>query len=181
MPTSADPDTEMLHQRMLRVSKDQYGSGYDEAILELYKVYLEMADRVSQRRQSSNSFYLSINTVFLTGFAFFGASSGQPIAVITVCILGFAMCLMWSRSISSYSDLNSGKFSILNAIEEMLPIAPYSEEWEVLERGTNRKRFRPFHKVERAVPVIFSALYLMIALTNWLEVKAWFLGFLPEP
>ena len=34
-------------------------------LLEQYKLYLEMADRISSRRQSANSFFLSLNTALV--------------------------------------------------------------------------------------------------------------------
>ena len=33
--------------------------------LEQYKLYVEMADRISSRRQNANSFFLSINTAIV--------------------------------------------------------------------------------------------------------------------
>jgi hypothetical protein len=38
------------------------GSAPDPAYIEQYKLYLELLDKVSERRQSANSFFLSINT-----------------------------------------------------------------------------------------------------------------------
>jgi len=36
---------------------------YDVALLEQYKLYVELADRVSQRRGTANTFFLSINSL----------------------------------------------------------------------------------------------------------------------
>src|SRR2546426_1964670 len=36
-----------------------------EAALEQYKLYVEMADRISARRQTANEFFLSVNTVIV--------------------------------------------------------------------------------------------------------------------
>ncbi|RDD97660.1 hypothetical protein DTW92_07525 [Paracoccus pantotrophus] len=41
----------------------------DKEVLEIYKMLVEMADRVSQRRQSANSFYLTVNTAIIGGAA----------------------------------------------------------------------------------------------------------------
>jgi hypothetical protein len=81
-------------------------------------------------------------------------------------VAGGALCMMWRQSISSYKDLNSGKFEIINAMEEFLPIAVYETEWEILERGSNTRRFRPFHRVEVQVPWLFVALYVATILTE---------------
>jgi len=42
---------------LLRVPPECYGNGYDAALLDQYKIYVEMADRVSARRMLVNSFF----------------------------------------------------------------------------------------------------------------------------
>lgn len=44
------------------VAKDNYGSNYTEHLFEQYKLYVEMADKISARRQTANTFFLTINT-----------------------------------------------------------------------------------------------------------------------
>ena len=39
---------------------EEYGDKYSAHLLEQYKLYVEMADRVSQRRDQSNRFYVTI-------------------------------------------------------------------------------------------------------------------------
>ena len=39
---------------------------YQAAILEQYKLYVEMADRISNRRGLTNTFFLTINTAIFT-------------------------------------------------------------------------------------------------------------------
>jgi len=48
--------------------KNQEGYPSDQLrghLLEQYKLYIEMADRISSRRQSANSFFLSLNTTLV--------------------------------------------------------------------------------------------------------------------
>ena len=35
-------------------------------LLEQYKLYVEMTDRISQRRMNANTFFISVNTLLLT-------------------------------------------------------------------------------------------------------------------
>ena len=44
------------------ISPDGVSQTYDGALLEQYKLYVEMADRVSARRGLTNSFFLTLNT-----------------------------------------------------------------------------------------------------------------------
>ena len=45
---------------------------YEHHILDQYKLYVEMADRISSRRNSANIFFLTLNSTILTiiGFLF---------------------------------------------------------------------------------------------------------------
>ena len=43
---------------------------FQEHLLEQYKMYVEMADRISQRRNLANVFFLTLNTSIVTGFGF---------------------------------------------------------------------------------------------------------------
>lgn len=74
------------------------------------------------------------------------------------------LCYAWYRLIQSYKGLNSGKFKVIHAIEQYLPISPYDAEWEALGRGKNSKLFLSFHKVEMIVPFVFFALHFVVFL-----------------
>ena len=45
-------------------------------------------------------------------------------------------------------------------------VAPYAIEWAVLGRGEDPKLYRPFTAVESAVPWIFLALHVFVALAS---------------
>jgi hypothetical protein len=38
-------------------------------------------------------------------------------------------------------------------------VAPFEAEWRLLEGGNNKKRYRPFHRVETLVPFVFFAVH----------------------
>ena len=46
-------------------------AAYQKAILEQYKIYVEMADRISQRRGLTNTFFLTLNTAIFTAIGLF--------------------------------------------------------------------------------------------------------------
>ncbi len=148
--------------------ESQYGQYYKEHILDIYKIYVEMADRVSSRRQSANSFFLSINTavVAFMSYAQFGKMlSGEVSKYIWILgIIAMALSYVWYRLIRSYKDLNSGKFKVIHEIEKLLPISPYDTEWTVLGRGKNRKLYLQFTKIEMLIPWIFFLLNTVFVL-----------------
>ena len=51
-----------LDEYLYGISPDKYGGEYQNHLLEQYKLYVQMADKISERRQSANSFFLTVNT-----------------------------------------------------------------------------------------------------------------------
>ena len=137
-----------------------------QRVLEQYKLYVEMADRVSNRRQQANTYLLSINSVLLTALGlvieFVDTESWRAAAMLTLIpASGFAVSVIWFFLIRSYRQLNSGKFQVIHMIEALLPIAPYDAEWEALGRGESFQLYWPFSHVEQYVPVVFALLYIV--------------------
>lgn len=131
----------------------------DERILEIYKLLVEMADRVSQRRQSANSFYLTVNTAIIGGTAYLSQSIDSRLNIWAVSCAGIAICALWIRSIVSYKSLNAAKFEVITALEDRLPVSPFKDEWAILDVDGDGKRHKPFHKTEVLVPIIFMGVH----------------------
>jgi hypothetical protein len=132
---------------------------------EIYKLMVEMADRVSQRRQAANSFYLSINTFLITASAYIGTTEASARVTLLVCCAGVLISVLWTKAIESYKSLNENKFAIINALETKLIAQPYSDEWTRIDPSIHGKKHRPFHQTERVVPKVFTALFVLQALS----------------
>lgn len=78
---------------------------------------------------------------------------------LAVSTAGIAICILWIRAVLSYKSLNAAKFAVITAVEERLPIKPYSEEWAILDPDGDGKRHTPFHKTEVLVPVVFLCVH----------------------
>ena len=138
-------------------------------IVEIYKTYLQMSDKISDRRQSANSYFLTINTVIvgLISYLSFGIEKKLTILYfLLISIAGMVICYYWFRLIRSYKDLNSGKFKVVHDIEKLLPINPFENEWEKLGRGKDKKKYLPFTKIEMRVPWVFFFLHAIVFLNN---------------
>ena len=168
-----EPTTEIIKSTLLRNSREQFGDRYDQIVLTEYSLYVEMADRISARRHSANSYFLAANSLlvalsgFLTSQAGEGGwKTGLPLALVPLA--GIALCFVWYHLVRSYRQLNTAKFKVVHEIELLLPLAPYDAEWEAVERGKNPDLYRPFTDVEKWVPTIFGALYVgALSLTIW--------------
>ena len=150
---------------LVRQQKDAYGPDLKEHILEQYKLYVEMADRISARRMLSNSFFVSIHTALLAALALLFkeeilAKSGMSLIPFGAAVI---MCFVWWRIIRSYRQLNSHKFEIIHKLEQLLPTCPYQAEWIALGEGKNPKLYTPMTHVENWVPLCYGALYIMLA------------------
>lgn len=152
---------------LLRQSKEVYGSEFEKHLFEQYKLYVEMADRISARRMLANSFFVGVHTALITAFTVLLKEK-----VLLPTFVGLApflavilLCFVWWRVVHSYRQLNSGKFKVVHALEQMLPVAPYDAEWISLGEGKNRKLYLPLTHIENWVPVCFGVLYTLLAVT----------------
>lgn len=137
----------------------------DPAYLELYKLSVEMADRVSARRGVANSFFLTINTGVI---ALLGAQDLRWY----VAVAGIVLCCAWWALLKSYHDLNEAKFEIIHALEDRLPMTVSADEWASLKRdpvsfALRRDairgwagQYRELGHVERLVPCVFVGIYI---------------------
>jgi len=149
----------------------------EQDVLEIYKMLVEMADRVSQRRQSANSFYLTVNTAIIGGAAYLSQSQFGHMGTLAVSAAGIAICFLWVRAVVSYKSLNAAKFEVITALEERLPVSPYKDEWDILDVDGDGKKHKPFHKTEVLVPVVFGLVhgfqFLAQVLRQWIGSVFW--------
>ncbi len=137
---------------------------YQAALLEQYKLYVEMADRVSARRALANTFFLTLNTAILTtiGLLLKAHPNGARWALVFPLLILLVECLAWFWIVRSYRQLNSGKWAVVGALEKRLPASPWwRAEWEALGRGENPARYWPLTHVEQLVPLCFALTYLL--------------------
>lgn len=146
-------------------SEDHYNE--KRAILEQYKIYVEMADRISQRRNSANVLFLSLNT-FVAGWMstskeIFEKVYLQGMLWIVLLLLLVIVNYFWFRLIKSYRQLNTAKYKVIGEIEKKLPISPYWEmEWKELGSGRDPKLYSPLTSIEIIVPKILITLYTIV-------------------
>ena len=154
-----------IADELFKSNEGDYGDHYKAHYLEIYKIYVEMADRISSRRQTANSFFLTINTtiVGLLGYVQFGRDkTGNPELYWLIGLAGMVLCFFWYRLVRSYRDINSGKFKVIHEIEKRLPLAPYDAEWEMLGKGNNPQLYLPFTNIEVRVPWVFFTLHFFV-------------------
>lgn len=143
---------------LLAVSRAQYQGPYDEHLFDQYKLLVQSAERISERRSAANTFLLAVNTALAAVHAF--ASAAQPGGKwgTAVPIVGLFLSITWWFLLASYRNVNRAKWDVVTELEDHLPARPYAEEW---------RQMSPQHvhlsKVEQWVPAAFGLLYLTLA------------------
>lgn len=141
----------------------EVGEKYQLAVLEQYKIYVEMADRISARRATTNTFFLTLNTSMFTVFGIFWSVKPQ----LTSWFLIFPLlalvgeCVAWFYLVRSYRQLNTAKYEVIGVLEERLPASPYwRAEWKALGEGRDRSKYWPLSHLEQWIPTLFAAIYV---------------------
>ena len=162
------------------MNREEYGAKYDDHLLEQYKLYVEMADRVSIRRGQTNRFYVALLSglfaliTIIVGREYF--SDLLNIVFGAVGILGIILCFLWLINIHSYRQLNSGKFKVIHEMEEKLPFPCYDREWEILGMQSEEprppqepsleekknKKYLQLTRVEQYIPLVMMIPYAIL-------------------
>jgi hypothetical protein len=128
-----------------------------EGFLEIYKLSVEMADRVSARRAIASSFFLTVQSGLVASLAFV---EGQQ---WSIALAGIVVAVTWWLLLRSYRQLNRAKFQVIHEMEKQLPAAPYTDEWKILDKqdAPLKERYAALGLIEQTVPLVFLAINLV--------------------
>lgn len=146
--------------------------------LEIYKLAVEMADRVSARRAAANSFFATVNGALAAVVGLAGwAKRSSTFGLVVTALAGITLSMTWWLLLRYYRRLNKAKFEAINDIEARLTEQPFTAEWAALRppedpRAVTKKKIRDRWKskhreatvVEQFVPWVFVALYVALGI-----------------
>ena len=135
------------------IKKDEYGDGYNSAVMEQWKTCVEQANSNTEKRNNSNGLFITINTGLFAVITFTGDNKSFLLSVV-----GIVVCILWFNMIRSYQQLSRVKYDIVNEIEAKLPLAPFTHEWEKLKLEHD---YVGLTKIEKAIPRVFLFLYVV--------------------
>jgi len=149
---------------MLFKEEKNYGEKYKDHLFEQYKLYVESADKISDRRQNANNYFITINTALITllglSFQIKNIMWIRPL----LSFVGIIICAIFWFLLRSYKQMNSGKFKVIHQIEQYLPLALYDYEWKILGEGKNKKIYYPFSHIELLIPLVFGIIHLALGI-----------------
>ena len=83
-------------ETVFSAGEQQYGTDYQAHLLEQYKLYVDSAQRISDRRSDANKFLLAVNSALVTLAALGGASLEESIVVILISVTGVLVAASWA-------------------------------------------------------------------------------------
>lgn len=135
-----------------------------QSLVDQYRLLVESSERVVSRRQTANTFFLSINSALLI-FAGVLLREGDLSSVmagaggIGLSVIGFFINFAWRRMVISSRQLNEAKFKIIHLLEQHLPATVFAAEWDALGRGQDPSLYHPFTGIETRIPAALMLLY----------------------
>lgn len=125
----------------------------EESLLAQWQTCVEMANSVSQRRDTMNNIFVTLNLAIMAA-----VSVVWDIKSLLLLIAGIVVCIVWTLFIRNYKLLNAAKFEVIKEIEKKLPSQPFNDEWNKLK---GNKKYRDGTKLERLLPIMFIVLYVV--------------------
>ena len=117
---------------------------------EQYKLFIESAEKNSDKRITQNNIYLTINIAFISYISTKVLDLKQN---IIMTIIGILICIVWLCTINNYAKRNKVKFEIINESEYG---TLYKEEWKRINILTSLTTY------EKISSVIFIILYIAL-------------------
>lgn len=155
----------MSEPKLFRADEKDYGQQYKDHLFSQYQLFIESAEKISDRRQNANNYFITINTVLISFLGvLFQSKLLEDISWVKslVSFVGIVICVIFWFLLRSYKQINTGKFKVIHEIEQKLPLGLYDYEWKVLEEGKNKKVYYPFSHVEMIIPWVFGAIYVVL-------------------
>ena len=122
-------------------------------ILAQWQTCVEMANSVSQRRDTTNNLFVTMNLAIIAA-----VSIVWDLKSLFLMAAGIAVCTLWIKMIGHFRVLNQAKFDVINSLEALLPRKPFSNEWEQL---SNNDQYKDATSWEKWLPWVFIALYVI--------------------
>lgn len=137
-------------------------------LFEEYKLFVNAIEQQSTRRQQMNNFYVTVLSGILLGVSFvlekgiIESSVLSGLILLMIGLLGSSICIIWRINIKSYKQLAASKFEVIMDIETKLPYPLFTKEWDILQEGTAKGKYKELSQVEKLVPVLMLVPYTCV-------------------
>ena len=138
---------------------------YQQAILEQYKLYADLTDRVSARAPVVDTFFLTINTAAIALIGLLWARQAplnvSPWLLLIPLVPLLANCNIWWNVIQGRRRILTAKTQVTVGLEERLPAQPLgAAEWNEYLKTHRRGRLPRRTTGTQWIPVAFGLMYV---------------------
>lgn len=123
-------------------------------VLAIWQTCVEMASGVSQRRDTMNNLFVTLNIAVIAAVSWM-----WDVKTVFLCVAGLVICVVWLLYINNFKRLNTAKFRVIYDLEERLGVTPFKDEWDILKKT---KRYLEGTKLERILPIAFALGYAVV-------------------
>lgn len=123
-------------------------------VLAIWQTCVEMANGVSQRRDTMNNLFVTLNIAVIAAVSWM-----WDVKTVFLCVAGLVICVVWLLYINNFKRLNTAKFRVIYDLEERLGVTPFKDEWDILKKT---KRYLEGTKLERILPIAFALGYAVV-------------------
>lgn len=126
----------------------------EQDVLAIWQTCVEMANGVSQRRDTMNNLFVTLNIAVIAAVSWM-----WDVKTVFLCVAGLVICVVWLLYINNFKRLNAAKFRVIYDLEERLGVTPFKDEWDILKKT---KRYLEGTKLERILPIAFALGYAVV-------------------
>lgn len=101
----------------------------DQDVLAIWQTCVEMANGVSQRRDTMNNLFVTLNIAVIAAVSWM-----WDVKTVFLCVAGLVICVVWLLYINNFKRLNAAKFRVIYDLEERLGVTPFKDEWDILKK-----------------------------------------------
>jgi len=140
----------------------------DEIILQEYKLYSEQKENFIDRNFRTNRFYMIAIVVLIFSMIYTGnvVFLHKISATLLFAFLGVSASTLWWMNVDSYNTLIKIKYSnVIEAIEEKMPVKPFSDEYKGIEEFRKKKVFM-FSDMQKTVAAISALFFFAVCVSE---------------
>ncbi len=136
----------------------------DELIFQEYKLYAEQKENFIDRNFRTNKFYMVSFVVLIFAMIYTGnvVFMERLSATLVFSLIGIAVCALWWMNVDSYNILIKIKFAnVIEAIEEKLPVKPFTDEFKGIQEFRENKVFM-FSDIQKFIAVLGALFFFAV-------------------
>lgn len=141
-------------------------------MFEQYKLLIDSAHKIEERRGGSNNVFIGINTIIVSVLVnsdnLITANIIRVPLLVSLILIGMLVAWDWLKVTASYKKLNFINYSLIECFEDLLPTFVFSLRAKIEAEGAEEKlknRANIILKNESLLPKAFLLIYTIVLFT----------------